>query len=115
MEIPRHIGDQEVANSERQAARRHSMKVRWQRVRRMRLKTWLFFVALPVLVFVVFCVLEVGVESVVQLAPGLSLHDRDVYGLAAQIATAIVFVAAGSLQTADAEGEVPFAILRRAK
>ena len=72
------------------------MEVRWRRVRSMRLKHWLFSFALPMVVFVAFCLLEVGAYSVVQLVPGLTPHEVAIYGLAAQIAAAIAFVAAGA-------------------
>ncbi len=94
-EITMHTDDQEIAANGRQPARRRMREERWRRVRSLRLKSWCFSVLLPFAVFIAFCLCEVGAYYLVQLMPGLNRHDATVYGFAAQVAVAILFIAAG--------------------
>ncbi len=96
METPGHIGDGQVAASSAEEARRRWREERWRRVRSLRLKSWCFSALWPLIAFIFFVAYEVGLYFLVQLVPGLGPHDAAVYGLAAQIAGCIVFVAAGA-------------------
>jgi hypothetical protein len=77
------------------AASRYSREERWRRLRSLRLKSWVISILWPFVVIIVFIISEVGSYSLLQLVPGLNRRDAAVYGLAAQIATAMAFVAAG--------------------
>jgi hypothetical protein len=93
MEIPGHIGDEDAAAYDREAARRHAREERWRRVRSLRLKNWFFSILWPFLILILFGVSEVGLYFLVQLVPGLTAHDAAVYAIAAQITLWIIFMA----------------------